>query len=420
MTQINLPPAGASAPVQGNERMHILDILRGFALFGILMMNIEYFQRPMQAVMLGLDQTQTGINYAVGWFVFVFIQGKFYTLFSLLFGIGFVVFLDRARARVSRPRWLFSRRLLILVLIGALHGFFIWSGDILLLYALTGFLLLLFFHKTSASRLWKWAIVFLVIPLIMFWLGAWSIEMAMQSNPKNVMAMFTEQQEALLGDIARGELIYMQGSYWEAVQWRMHEMIALYGGGGLLFFGMSVLALFALGASCARAGIFQDVAGNISLFKRLVFLGYGIGIPAALIFGIWGTDLVLFYPNYDAAVFYVFQQLANIALCFAYLSTLVLLMHYGKRWVRVFAPAGQMALTNYLLQSIVFTLIFYGYGLGLYGEVGRAGATFMAIIFYVGQLFASQWWLERYRYGPAEWLWRSLTYGQRQPFKKAM
>ncbi|WP_194756127.1 DUF418 domain-containing protein [Aliidiomarina indica] len=406
-----------ATPVQTTERMHVLDILRGFALFGILMMNIEYFQRPMQAIMMGLDQSQTGIDYVVGLFVYVFIQGKFYTLFSLLFGIGFVIFLDRAKAKVDKPRWLFFRRLAILAVIGAVHAFLIWAGDILLSYAFVGLFLMLLFHNTSVSRLWKWGLALIIFPLVLFALGALGISMAMQYDPEGTAIAFDEQHAALLNDIMRGDFIYAQGSYWEVVQWRIYEMGQLYLGAGFVFFIPSILALFLFGAACARAGLFQDIAGNIRYFKRFAVWGYGLGIPAALAFAYLSVDMDITVPTYQGALGLALQTLANIALCFAYLSTFVLLMHYGKRWVQIFAPAGRMALTNYLLHSIVFTLIFYGYGLGLYGEIGRAAATGMAILLYVGQLFASQWWLQRYQYGPMEWVWRSLTYGRRQPFK---
>ncbi|WP_185960747.1 DUF418 domain-containing protein [Aliidiomarina halalkaliphila] len=406
-----------ATPVQSAERMHVLDILRGFALFGILMMNIEYFQRPMQAIMLGFDQSQVGIDYAVGWFVYVFIQGKFYTLFSLLFGIGFVIFLDRAREKVAKPRLLFLRRILILAAIGALHAFLIWAGDILLLYAFVGLFLMLLFHNTPVSRLWKWGLVLLIFPLLLFLLGAWGIAMGMQADPDTMINAFSAQQSALLSDMERADYIYSQGNFWEVVQWRMYEMGQLYLGAGFLFFIPSILALFLFGAAAARAGLFRDIAANIRYFKRFAVLGYGLGVPAALLFGQFSMNLDMLMPTYQGALALTLQTVANITLCFAYISTLVLLMHYGKRWVQVFAPAGRMALTNYLLQSLVFTLIFYGYGLGLYGEVGRATATLMAIALYVGQLTASAWWLQRYQYGPMEWLWRSLTYGRRQAFK---
>ncbi|MFC7160224.1 DUF418 domain-containing protein [Pseudidiomarina halophila] len=142
-------------PVSANERIHMLDVIRGFALLGILLMNIEFFQRPLTAMMFGFDNSLTGIDRSVGWIVFTFVQGKFYTMFSLLFGIGFVIFYDRAKQHHDSPRWLFFRRLLILGLFGFVHIAYIWGGDILLTYAIVG-LLLLFFINSSAARLWKW------------------------------------------------------------------------------------------------------------------------------------------------------------------------------------------------------------------------------------------------------------------------
>ncbi|MCC5854833.1 MAG: DUF418 domain-containing protein [Idiomarina sp.] len=408
-----------ASPIHVSERIPYLDIIRGFALLGILIMNIEYFQRPMQAIMLGFDNTQVGADFAVGWFSYTFVQGKFYTMFSLLFGMGFIIFLDRAKEKVGSPRWLFSRRILILAIFGMAHGFLIWSGDILLTYSVVGFVVLLFANR-SAKSLLRWGIVLLIIPPLLMWLGAFGMNFALQSSDgPTILAEMAKERALLDADILRGVQIYSEGAWSEAVRWRIYEMSQLYLGAGLLFFVLQILAIFLIGASFARSGLFNGVDKDATRFKKMAALGYLIGLPSALFVGTVGLELDMMMPTYHSAQVFTLMAVANMALCLAYISTLVLLVNKGVKVVQWLAPAGRMALTNYLMQSIVFTFIFYGYGLGFYGEIGRAMATVMGLMLYIGQIAFSNWWLQRYHYGPAEWLWRALTYGQRPSFVKA-
>ncbi|GGD50847.1 DUF418 domain-containing protein [Lacimicrobium alkaliphilum] len=401
------------------ERIVLLDALRGFALLGILLMNIEYFQRPLQAIMLGFDVRQQGADYAVAWFSFTFVQGKFYTLFSFLFGLGFVVFMDRAISKTSGVRMLFIRRLVILMLIGVAHLLLIWGGDILHLYGFLG-VFLLFFINSTVKKLCKWGLAFnLVIPLLMLWLGALALQGAMSipGTAAEMQSEFEQDRVTLLGDIARADSIYASGSYWQAVQWRLHEWYAMYLDGGLLFFGPVVFGAFLIGAAFGRAGVFASLSANRVLFKRLVLWGYGLGLPATLVWGVKGQTLEPLYPTVEYATMMSVSQIANLALCLAYIGTFSLLYLRGAKWVTYLAPAGRMALTNYLLQSVVFTMLFYGYGAGLYGEFGRAATTLMALAFYALQLWLSHVWLQRFRMGPTEWCWRVLTYGRIQPLR---
>lgn len=399
--------------------MVILDVIRGFALLGILLMNIEYFQRALQNLMLGFNSDQAGIDYAVAWFSFSFIQGKFYAMFSLLFGLGFIVFMDRALQRGVAAKWLFSRRLLVLLCIGVAHLFLIWGGDILHLYAAIGLLLLLFV-QTPVKRLWRWGLALYLVPSVLMWLGAVAILTAQQApdGGAEMMAGFAEDRAKLMADIAKGEIIYASGGYWDVVQWRIYEWRALYLGGGIVFFVPMILGLFLIGAALGRANVFADSKAHSGLFSRMMLFGYGVGIPAALIWGVFGTEVDMLYPTVRTAALVTLSNVASLALCLAYIGTLVTLYHRGSRWLLHLAPAGRMALTNYLMQSVVFSLLFYGYGFGLYGDFGRAAITLMALSLYGVQLWFSQWWLLRYRLGPMEWLWRSLTYGKMQPFAR--
>ncbi|MFC0445036.1 DUF418 domain-containing protein [Pseudidiomarina halophila] len=410
-------------PVSANERIHMLDVIRGFALLGILLMNIEFFQRPLTAMMFGFDNSLTGIDRSVGWIVFTFVQGKFYTMFSLLFGIGFVIFYDRAKQHHDSPRWLFFRRLLILGLFGFVHIAYIWGGDILLTYAIVG-LLLLFFINSSAARLWKWGVAFFLLPVLMFWLGAVSLHFAMQSPEfaQGVMADQEQMQQTANAVIASAEQAYATGSYADVLQARQAELMMIYGGGGAIFFLPTILGIFLIGASFARNGIFTSFDKRPTAYKQLLRWGLILGLPSALYVGFYGTDVEMMIPTLESALGYTIMQIANFGLCFAYMAIIALAMRGAYRakrehWLQNLAPAGRMALTNYLTHSIVFTTLFYGYGLSLYGEYGRATATAMAIVLWLLQIPFSKWWLSRFKYGPCEWLWRCATYGKFFAFK---
>ncbi|MGQ4275723.1 DUF418 domain-containing protein [Pseudidiomarina sp. E22-M8] len=409
-------------PTRANERIHMLDVIRGFALLGILLMNIEFFQRPLNAMMFGFDNSLTGIDHAVGWTVFTFVQGKFYTMFSLLFGIGFVIFYDRAKQHHDHPRWLFFRRLVILALFGCVHIFFIWGGDILLTYAVVGLVLLLFINS-SASRLWKWGLAFFLVPISMFWLGAISLYFAMQSPEfaQEVIADQQQAQETLIALIASAEQAYASGSYSDVLQARLAELAMMYGGGAI-FFLPTILGIFLIGASFARTGIFTSFDKRPTAYKNLLRWGVIFGLPSALYVGFYGTNIEMMMPTLDSALGFTLMQVANFGLCFAYMAIIALAMRGAHRanrqhWLQNLAPAGRMALTNYLFHSLFFTTLFYGYGFGWYGEYGRAAATAMAIVLWLVQIPFSNWWLSRFKYGPCEWLWRCATYGKLVAFK---
>lgn len=407
-------------PTSPQERIQLLDVIRGFALVGILLMNIEYFQRPMLAMSQGFNSEVTGLDYATAWSVFVFVQGKFYTMFSMLFGIGFVLFLDRAMQKSASPRWLFIRRTLVLGLFGAAHMLFVWTGDILLTYALAG-LLLLIFASTAPAKLWKCGLALIVLPVAMLWLGVASIQTLANSPEGGGMIddMLAQQQHTEVL-ISQGEQLYATGGFIEVMQFRLTEIAILYNVGNFIFVLMTIVGTMLVGASLARFGIFTRPAEHRKTLTNMLVIGALLGVPSALYTGFAGLSTNMLMPDYTTALVFTLQTLANISLCLAYMAALALLFVHASGIHRLFihlAPAGRMALTNYLTHSLVFTWLFYGYGLGLYGEYGRFSTTLMAIGLFAAQLAFSRWWLQRYQYGPLEWVWRSATYLKWQPLR---
>lgn len=405
-------------PTAPQARIQLLDIIRGFALLGILLMNIEYFQRPMLAMSQGFNNEVSGLDYATAWVVFVFVQGKFYTMFSLLFGIGFVLFLERATQKSASPHWLFLRRTLILAMFGVAHLVLVWTGDILLTYAVAGLWLLLFRH-TAPSKLWKGGLLLIMVPIAMLWLAVVGIQAAANSSDgSSMISDMLAQQQYTAALISQGEQTYANAGFVEVMQYRLAEIAILYDIGNFIFVLMTICGIMMIGASMTRIGLFTRPSEHRKTLQRMLIIGAFVGLPSALYTGIAGLNTNMTMPDHHTAWVFTLQSLANISLCLAYMAALALLFMHTSTVSRILmhlAPAGRMALTNYLAHSIVFTTLFYGYGFGLYGEFGRFSTTIMAFVLFAAQLAFSRWWLQHYQYGPLEWIWRSATYLKWQP-----
>lgn len=411
----------AIAPIGARERVEVMDVLRGVALLGILLMNIEAFVGPMMEAITGVNPRFEGADRAVDAAIYVLVQGKFIALFSLLFGMGFAMMLERANASGARGTGLYARRLLALLGIGVVHALLIWSGDILLTYALIGFVLLLCFRRTPVSRLPKWGIALYLLPLLLTWTMV-GLAALSQQDPQAAAefqkSMATQaQQMAALVDGER--LAFGSGTYADAVAQRATDTGTMLG--LLVFFGPTLLGVFLLGAWFMGSGTIRDSAAHLPLFRRLRNVGVGIGLPLML-WSAWTHPTMSFSEiSVGSAAAQTVAQVANLLMMLGYLSAIVLAMQrpaWANR-LRWLAPAGRMALTNYLMQSVVCTLVFYGYGLGYFEQLPRAWQPLFVLALFGLQVVASRWWLARYRFGPMEWLWRWMTYGQRPAMHRA-
>jgi uncharacterized protein len=385
----------APKPVAPPERIISLDVLRGVALFGILLVNMLTFSYPFQYVEPlswpgALDQ-------AAEWFIRVFAQASFYTMFSFLFGLGFALQLQRATSRGGDAVPVFRRRLFILLGIGFLHAILIWTGDILVAYALTG-LFLMVFRNHSGRGLARWGVAGVLFTFLLTWFGL-TID---GSVPKAYIARVTE--------------VYSAGTYLEVTLFRVQEFALLLV--GVLFGIPQLLALFFIGLWAGRQCLLEALD---YLFIRRV-MGW------ALVIGLIGKvpyafDLLTgaFTPVLSSFFFALSFIVSGPAIGFFYMGILLLLLRspVWQQRLSPFALAGRMALSNYLMQSLICTTLFYGYGFGLYGQVGPALGVLLTLVIFSLQVLFSRWWLSRYRYGPMEWLWRSLTYGEAQPQKPA-
>jgi uncharacterized protein len=413
-------PATSMTPVRQFERVQIVDILRGFALFGILFVNMTIFARPMQVLLFPADPAMPWYDRAAEWLIHFLGEGKFYALFSMLFGLGLTLLMERIEARGGKFVPLYLRRLLVLLLIGIVHAFLIWMGDILIVYALLGFLLVLF-RKAKPRTLLIWAIVLISIPLVFTAAITGLIELgrSVPEGAEQINIGFAEARDGFAADLERANRVYVEGNFIEITEQRIYDYTSM-GISAFFVMGFNVLGMFLLGVYFGKREIFKHLEANRGLFHKLLAWGLLLGLGGNALYAtlIMSADRIELSGTLLLAT--IAQGIGAPLLMLAYVSAFCLLA-LSPVWagrIKVLAPVGQMALTNYLTQSIVCTTIFYGYGLGLFGKMGMAAGIGLSILIYLLQIPISHWWMKRFQYGPAEWLWRSLTYGKPQEIRR--
>jgi uncharacterized protein len=399
-------------PVAPGERIHVLDILRGFALLGILAVNMQLFSSPIYLVLTGLQHWEEPLDVAVERFIRFFAHGKFYPIFSFLFGLGMALQYERAERRGAEQfGTVYARRLFVLLGFGMVHAFLIWEGDILLVYAMFGFLLLLFVQRSKTTLL-VWAGICLVLPILLT--GALYLIF--------LLARMVPEAAAGIDAFGGHELYYREkaeeniqtfahGTYLEILRQRLANLAFLY---KISFFYVPIIfGMFLLGLFAAKQRLFHDVPGHRSFFWKTVLWAGAVGLIGNTLFyvsfEVQAEDPYSFWFVIGTAG----MSLGATALALCYVSGITLLAQ-REWWLRRLAwlaPVGRMALTNYLAQSLICTTIFYSYGLGLFGAVGPAAGLLLTFGIFIAQIFWSRWWMSRFEFGPAERLWRRFTYG---------
>lgn len=363
------------APATPAERYAHIDILRGLALFGVLIVNLEtLFRVPLLEQILGPHAETGWANQIVNLLVARLLEFKAVTIFSFLFGAGIAMQAERFASPVMSARGFLSRRLGWLFLLGVAHLFLIWNGDILALYGVCGLLLL-------PSLGLRWPALFVI--------GA-----AAMALPQFVsIPLHIPTGEAAAVHIARAREIYGQGGFLAILIFRWHESWSL-----ILPLLLAILprtvGLMYWGMAAWRSGILREPERHRSKLLTALALGAAGGVAYASV------------PS---------------LLALSYVSGFLLLLKRGRASsFPGLVAAGRMALTNYLIQSMVLGLIFYGYGFGLFGRIGSAAAAVIGVIVYLTQVQVSRLWLAHFQFGPFEWLWRSLAYKRRQPMLPAI
>lgn len=397
-------------PVAAERRLHVLDVLRGFALLGILLANVLVFSGLFLSSRVGAP-APTPLDEAAGFAIEALVHAKFYSLFSFLFGIGFFVFLSRAEGKGIAARPLFHRRLWLLLVIGLLHAALLWAGDILTVYALLGFALVPFFGRSSRTLL-AWAAGLLALPAVVYalmWAGGIPDPLAPPPVEPGSAAPDSVGRSDLVGRMIAG----FRGDYIDVLQ---ANLIQLAGRWVELFTTVrppKLLGMFVLGLWVGQCGIANDLDAHAGLLRRVATWGLGLGLPLNVAAAWLAADGVPYLPGSTRGLAEVVAAAAGVPLlALGYAAGVALLMRSGRasKVLMVFAPVGRMALTNYLLQTVACMFVFYGIGLGLYGKVGTATAAGIALLIFALQVPLSWWWLGRYRFGPVEWAWRRMTY----------
>jgi uncharacterized protein len=397
------------APLSGDDRMPELDIIRGVALFGVLWMNLNdnvAFSVPGEVVRA---LPTAPVDRIVGLFTTWLVTRKAQALFSLLFGFGFAVLTQRASARGADATAIYLRRLTVLFVVGLVHLHFVFFGDILHAYAAMGFLLLL-------TR--KWPDRWLLITGVSLAIGTLA---AMSIWNNFIISPATQQAYAA----ARSAGMTMR---WEAFQtadyaaylrafshFAWQEIYSQPTGLALLGW---ILGRFLIGAWIYRKGWLQDTvryAGGFRTWSKVLLL---TGLLLAAIRPVLGL-LKIKAPIPLQPLLSLNDLTSQLVLALGYGAGIVVLCQSAtwRRRLDLFRAPGRMAFTNYLMQSLVFFAVLYGTGLGWLKYAGSTFCMVLAIIGFAGQIAFSQWYLARYRFGPAEWLWRSATYGRWQPLR---
>ena len=395
-------PSSSMLPLPRRERIDLLDVLRGFALGGIVVVNYGVlsgllFMSPAELASLEF----TAADRAAEFLVHVLLEQKFYSLFSLLFGIGFSILMGRATDRGSAFAPFFRRRLAVLLGIGFVHAILIWPGDILILYAVLGFVLLLFRGAPDRTVL-RWGIALLLSPIAVY-------AVFLAARMPDPMAMLPGDGPSPL---AAALAAFREGSYPEVVR----ANVFMYAGRWIQYVLSiripRVLGMFLLGIWLDRRDVFRDPNGNRALLVRTLAWGVLVGLPANLAVAWIGESQAALPASGRGLLHTTLSAVGVPALALAYASAIALAMRRSagrSRWT-VLAPMGRMALTQYLLQSVAGVAIFYGVGLGLYGRMRPLAVCGIALGVFAVQVILSRIWMARFAYGPAEWIWRRLTY----------
>jgi len=403
-------------PTGDGERIVTLDVLRGLAIFGILFVNIGIFGFPEGYSQIHQELFGGTADRIVHWATQFFIEGKFYSLFSILFGIGAAIQFEKARQRgVAFGPW-YARRLLVLLAIGLVHDVFIVTGIILITYSIVGFWLIPFLKRRPKTLL-RWTVVMILLPVLVvsvFLTVRAATEKDGAADSATETEKTAEKREAFDQEVA----IFSHGSYLEQVRVRLAkvpESVAV-----TLALGSYVLGMFIIGLLLWRSGWITDPLAHRAQIQRMVVCGLSVGSLCTGGYLVVRALITKTPPPEVLIPAATMQLIGNMALCLGYIGVVVLAMttRRGRRLLMPLAPVGRTALSNYIFQSMVCATIFYHPGLGLYGTVGPTVGLLLVLAVFAVQLVLSAWWLRRFRFGPVEWLWRSLTYGRKFPIRR--
>jgi uncharacterized protein len=425
-------------PVSSDKRLRTLDVVRGAALLGLPIMDVVFTGLPGAAyanpnLWGGNDPLNMGV-FAVQWVLF---DGKMRALFSMMFGAGIVLFMERALARENSVRAadLLSRRMLWLILIGALHGWLIWAGDILYAYGLFGLLIAPMRNVTPRKLFITAGVALLLLSAAMAGRGlsrkstrdeavaARAVEALgrpMTKEQHDAKKKWDEMYNALVPsqEKLQEEVDNYRRGYRGVMEQRVAAMRAFNFVPVYFTGGPDIWALMLIGMGLYKLGVLQGQRSS-GFYLRMALVSYGIGIPLNGL-----STYAMIASNFDlvtGALWNSPYQVGRVTVALGHASALILFVKSGSmRWLTDrLAAVGQMALSNYISYSIIYALVFYAPGLRMMGQLQRYQLYYVVLAMWILVLTWSSIWLRYFRFGPVEWCWRSLTYWQRQPMRQS-
>lgn len=401
-------------PIQTKDRIKFLDVLRGIAILFIFMANIlsfaGFFSFPDETIISG---TTFPIDETFDFIMYTLVDGKFYSIFSLLFGIGCAMQFNKLDTHDKPFVPFFRKRMFWLLVIGLIHLCLFWLGDILTLYALLGFVLI-WFVNFSDKNLIKFAVILILLP-IANWLF---IHFTNLNYPKYFFDLNTAyyQQHGLPTEEWNGNF------YADFHQFIANKSLSDYFkyniGNTLIRIGaileegriFKVLGIFLIGLWAGRKILNEDLLNNVKFLKKVALWGIIIGLPISTV----RTYIEFFGGREDLWGFLktIAYAFGTVPLAMGIAALLALLYKKKPNLLNGFAPVGKTALSNYLFQTFIAVTIFYGIGFGYAGKFGFTVIMAIAINIFIFQMLISAWWLKHFRFGPIEWIWRQLTYGK--------
>ncbi len=398
----------------------LLDVIRGFALGGVFFSNIFLWFNGKFLLPPTFWQSYKpeGVNAVFGWIFRYLVFGRFITIFSFLFGLGIAMQFFRAENRDDSAAWRYTRRAAVMTFFGALHLSLIWYGDILHIYAIFGFSLLLFRRASTKTLIVAGGLLTFLVPLLAQWGEQflpllWTTSEAFKEKQTATTAQIAETNAHLLTllksnsfvDIVRGNVL-VYGHHFA----RLH----------VLGFYLGLVGNFLLGFAAGRVELFANVDKFRRLFRHLLGWGLVTGIVGGVGMMIVrnsgpGKDYFKTNETVVPLLMPVMREVSTLGMAAFYLAAIALLFQrsWGSRILSIYAPVGRMAVTNYLLQSVVALFVFTGIGLGKIGDMSPVWSVYVPAVVFVLQMVLSHLWLKRFGYGPVEWLWRTMTYGKR-------
>lgn len=397
-----------TGPTPPSDRYVSLDALRGFALLGILLINIQLFAMPQAT---GANPTAfgdlTGANFLAWLFSHVFAEQKFMTLFTVLFGAGIALFTERKEGGERSPIGLHFRRTFWLLVIGLAHAYLLWYGDILVAYAICGFWVV-WLRNWRPTRQVGFGLSLVAIPSILEVVYGYRLT----EVPERLRERWNPPEDTLAAEVEA-----YRGGWFAQFDHRFEAALELQTVAFVNWTFWRVSGLMLVGMALYRWGVLSNRRPP-TFYRRMAVIGTGGGL-ALILPGVflklrtnWAVEVVPFFAAQ-------FNYWGSLLLAGAYVALLMLWCESRPTSLptHALAAVGRTAFSNYLLQTVIATTIFYGHGFGLFASVSRTGQLGLVVAIWTVQVVLSMWWLRHFRYGPVEWLWRVVTYGKWQPLR---